>query len=251
MLVLVGRARMFVLIGCFSACLTQVAAATDVSVFSITPPPQSSQQSKDWSGFYSRSTPGDAGGPSWMNPELSSTFSASPGTSLRPATSSDSFGYNFQNGNFVFGVEGSFSAANFDGRFTSPNFTGAGAWTPNMNWLGTVTGRVGYSFGQWLPYVKGGFAAANIGSPLQEGPLGGFTQASSQQTQTGWTAGVGLEYQLSSKWSLGLEYLYTDLNNGSGSGAPSSIGAGGSPEVYTTAVKSQSLLGRLNYKAGW
>jgi len=245
--VLVGRALSLVLIACFGACMTQVAAATDMSVFSITPPPPSSSQTKDWSGFYSRSNPGD-GTPSWMNPSLSSSFS-SPGASPRPAANSDNFGYNFQQGNFVFGVEGSFSAANFDGRFTSPNFTGVAGWTPNMNWLGTVTGRMGYSVGQWLPYVKGGFAAANVGSPLQDGPIGGFTQASSQQTQTGWTAGLGLEYQLSSKWSLGLEYLYTDLNNGSG--APNSIGSGGSPEVYTTAVKSQSLLGRLNYKAGW
>jgi opacity protein-like surface antigen len=248
MLVLVGRVHRLVLIACFGACMTQVAAATDMGVFSLTPP---SPQNKDWSGFYSRSGSSDGPGPSWMNSTgMNSTSFSSPGAS-RPATTSDSFGYNLQKGNFVFGVEGSFSAANFDGRFTSPNFTAAGAWSPNMNWLGTVTGRFGYSFGQWLPYVKGGFAAASVGSSLQDGPLGGFTQASSGQTQTGWTAGVGLEYQLSSKWSLGLEYLYTDLNNGSGTGAPNSIGAGGSPEVYTTAVKSQSLLGRLNYKAGW
>jgi hypothetical protein len=25
----------------------------------------------------------------------------------------------------------------------------------------------------------------------------------------------------------------------------------GSPEMYSTALKSQSLLGRLNYKGGW
>ena len=58
----------------------------------------------------------------------------------------------------MFGLEGSLAAANFDGRFTAPYLPGmtAGGWTPNMNWLGTVTGRVGYSFGQWLPYVKGG-----------------------------------------------------------------------------------------------
>ena len=78
-------------------------------------------------------------------------------------------GDNFQSGNVVFGLEGSFAAANFDGKFTAPYLpaTSAGGWTPNMNWLGTVTGRVGYSVGQWLPYVKGGFAAADVGSPLQ------------------------------------------------------------------------------------
>ena len=128
----------------------------------------------------------------------------------------EKFGYNFQSGNFVFGLEGSLAAANFDGRFTSPYLPReAGAWSPNMNWLGTVTGRIGYSFGQWLPYVKGGFAAADVGSPLQGAQIGGFSRKVSEVS--GWTAGVGLEYQLSPKWSLGLEYLYTDFGGG-GSG---------------------------------
>ena len=116
-----------------------------------------------------------------------------------------------------------------------------------MNWLGTVTGRVGYSFGQWLPYVKGGFAAADVTSPLQGAPTGGFSQGTELG---GWTGGVGLEYQLSPKLSLGLEYLYTDLSTGLG-GPPGGTPLTGSPEVYSTALKSQSLLGRLNYKAGW
>jgi opacity protein-like surface antigen len=152
----------------------------------------------------------------------------------------------------VFGLEGSFAAANFDGKFTSPYLPApylpaAGAWAPNMNWLGTVTGRVGYSVGQWLPYVKGGFAAAEVGSPLQGSPVGGFSQGSELG---GWTAGVGVEYQLSSKWSLGLEYLYTDLGSGT-AGGPNGPPITGSPEMYSTVLKSQSLLGRLNYKPGW
>jgi outer membrane immunogenic protein len=114
--------------------------------------------------------------------------------------------------------------------------------------VGTVTGRFGYSFGQWLPYVKGGVAAAQMTSPLQNGLVSGFTRSSSERS--GWTAGVGFEYQLSTKWSLGLEYLYTDLG-GSSNGPPASIGSGSSLEVYNNALKTQSLLGRLNYKAGW
>ncbi len=239
---LLGRACRFLLVAGASACMVQVAAATDLNVFTITSP---QPQSTEWSSnFYFKANPGDASGFSWMNPTTSSALS-SLGAAAGPTN--ESFGYNFQSGNLVLGLEGSLSAANFDGRFTSPNIPAVGAWTPNMNWLGTVTGRVGFSFGQWLPYVKGGFAAADVGSPLQGGPMGGFSQSS--VPQTGWIAGVGFEYQLSPKWSLGLEYLYSDLS--SGSGGQNAIGAGGSPEMYSTAVKSQSLLGRLNYKAGW
>ena len=159
----------------------------------------------------------------------------------------DTFGYNFQSGSFVFGLEGSLAAANFDGRFTSPYLPLTGAWTPNMNWLGTVTGRLGYSFGQWLPYVKGGFAAADVASPAQAAQIGGFSQGNQLG---GWTAGVGLEYQITPKWSLGLEYLYTDLGSGAAN-ATTVRRLPDLPKMYSTAVKSQSLIGRLNFKPGW
>jgi len=246
MLVLLNRACALLLVAGVGACLSQGAAATDLKNYLPATPPQ--PQKPDWAGFYLRANPGGSDSVPWTSPATSNGF-ASPNVATAPVN--ETFGYNFQSGNFVFGLEGALAAANFDGRFTSPYFPAmAGAWSPNMNWLGTVTGRIGYSFGQWLPYVKGGFAAADVGSSLQGAPIGAFSQGSEVN---GWTAGLGVEYQFSSKWSLGLEYLYTDLGGGSGSG-PTSIGGApitGSPEMYSTALKSQSLLGRLNYKAGW
>jgi outer membrane immunogenic protein len=241
MQVLVRKTRTFLLVTCVAACFAQAASALDLNT--VTPPPAKPQQKPDWAGFYFKNSSGASDPWTALAPSTGFTSSAAA------APTSDTFGYNFQSGNFVFGLEGSMAAANFDGKFTAPYLpaTTAGAWTPNMNWLGTVTGRLGYSVGQWLPYVKGGFAAADVGSPLQgAGQLGSFTQGT---TTGGWTAGVGFEYQFSPKWSLGLEYLYTDLGNAPSS-APGAPGSG-SPEMYSTAVKSQSLLGRLNYKAGW
>ena len=81
---------------------------------------------------------------------------------------------------------------------------------------------------------------------MQGAQIGAFSESSQAN---GWQAGVGFEYQFSPKWSLGLEYLYTDLGNAPSS--PPGTPGSGSPEMYSTAVKSQSLLGRLNYKAGW
>lgn len=243
MLVVISRTCSFLLLACLGACWAQAAAAIDLNVDPVTPSPP---QRPDWAGFYLRSNPGGNSDTMWQSigaaTGASSPF-ASPGAAAHPVN--ENFGYNFQSGNFVFGLEGSYAAANFDGKFTAPYLPAAAAWSPNTNWLGTVAGKFGFSFGQWLPYLKGGFAAADVGSPLQSG-VTGFSQSSSDHS--GWTAGVGFEYQLTSKWSLGLEYLYTDLGSG---GAPNSLGSGGSPEVYSTALKSQSLLGRLNYKAGW
>jgi len=221
--------------------MAQAASAFDLN--SVTPVPAPPQK-PDWAGFYFRG--GGSDSVPWTTLAPSSGFAAS-GASGRQVN--DSFGYNFQSGNFVFGLEGSLAAANFDGRFTAPYLPGltTAAWSPNMNWLGTVTGKIGYSFGQWLPYAKAGFASAEVGSPLQgAAQLGAFSQGTQLN---GWTAGVGLEYQITPKLSLGLEYLYTDFGN-----APNGQGGGaitGPPDMYSTALKSQSLLGRLNYKAGW
>lgn len=231
---------------CMAACIAPSAGAMDLNYFPVTP---AQPDRPDWAGFYLKANPG-SGSDSipWTTPGTTNGFS-SPGAAAKPVN--EAFGYNFQSGNFVFGLEGALAAANFDGRFTAPYLPATGAWTPNMNWLGTVTSKVGYSFGQWLPYVKGGFATADVGSPLQGGPVGAFSQSSQL---SGWTAGVGLEYQISSKWSMGLEYLYTDFGNGPASGAPNSVGGvplTGGPEMYSTALKTQSLLGRLNYKTGW
>jgi len=236
---LVGRTFAFLLATCAAACSACAAAATELNYL---PAPSPAPDKPGWVGFYFQNkSAGASGTVPWTAFDSAKGFTA-PNLVTTPVN--ESFGYNFQSGNLVFGLEGSLAAANFDGRFTSPYLAAAGAWTPNMNWLGTVTGRVGYSFGQWLPYVKGGFAAAEVGSPLQGSPAGAFSQGTELG---GWTGGIGLEYQISPKLSLGLEYLYTDLSAGANGGAPLS----GAPEVYSTALKSQSLLGRLNYKTGW
>jgi len=235
---LVTKTCTFLVVAFIGAALPRVAGALDLKDFEATPP---APEKPAWAGFYLKdNSGGGSGGPAWT------TFGPSTGFSSAPATPfNDTFGYNFQSGNFVFGLEGAFAAANFEGRFTSPYLPAAGAFAPNMNWLGTVTGRVGYSFGQWLPYVKGGFATADVGSSLQGAQIGAFSQGTQSN---GWTGGVGVEYQFTSKLSLGVEYLYTDLG---GSGAGGAAPLTGVPEMYTNALKSQSLLGRLNYKPGW
>jgi len=239
---LVGRTCAFLLAICAAAGCADLAAATELNYL---PAPSPAPDKPGWAGFYfqNKST-GTSDAAPWTALNSSKGF-ASPNVTAAPVN--ENFGYNFQSGNLVFGLEGSLAAANFDGRFTSPYLPAAGAWTPNMNWLGTVTGRVGYSFGQWLPYVKGGLVAADIASPLQS-TITNFSESSTDRG--GWTAGVGFEYQISSKWSLGLEYLYTDIG-GNVSVPGTSIGSGGSPDLYSTALKTQSLLGRLNYKACW
>ncbi|WFU82473.1 carbohydrate porin [Bradyrhizobium sp. CIAT3101] len=118
-------------------------------------------------------------------------------------------GYNRQLANgVVLGVEA-------DSTFTSPVDGPALARAPSpfnttIDYVGTVRGRMGYAFGRFMPYVTGGFAWGHTHINVNDGdgvtavfPVGHY--------QTGWTAGLGLEFAVSGNWTAKAEYEYVDL----------------------------------------
>ena len=112
--VLVRKTCTLIAVVCVAACFAQAASALDLNT--VTPPPMKLQQKPDWAGFYFRNS--SSGSDPWTVLTPSTGFTATTTTSTQP--SSENFGYNFQSGNVVFGLEGSFAAANFDGKFTAP-----------------------------------------------------------------------------------------------------------------------------------
>src|ERR1700747_549213 len=105
-------------------------------------------------------------------------------------------GYNFQSGNWVFGVEGDLELTGASDTFAS--------WKFSNPWFGTVRGRAGYAFNNILFYGTGGLAFGE----LRAETFG----LSESQTNVGWTLGVGTEFGLSPNWSAKIEYLYVDLS---------------------------------------
>jgi len=109
----------------------------------------------------------------------------------------------------------------------------------NGGFAGDVTGRLGYAWGNWLLYAKGGFAWFNpdisarataydgTGAPIAS--IGGF---SNNTTLTGWTVGGGVEWLLNPNWSVKVEYLFYDFglndNNWNATVCPAGGGACGS-----------------------
>lgn len=80
----------------------------------------------------------------------------------------------------------------------------------NIGWFGTVRGRLGLTImPTLLVYGTGGFAYANIST-------NGWAQQSA--TQTGWTAGGGVEWMFMPNWSTKVEYLYTSVYGGNNNG---------------------------------
>lgn len=84
-------------------------------------------------------------------------------------------------------------------------------------YLGTVRGRVGYSFvDRLLVFASGGLAYGNVIAPTWYSGFfipGGFGVRTNYNDTLlpGWTIGGGLEYALTSNWSVKVEYLYARL----------------------------------------
>lgn len=87
------------------------------------------------------------------------------------------------------------------------NITGeeAGVLAYDVNWVGSLRGRLGFDGGAFLPYVTGGLAFANATATDP-----GFSDT---QTHIGWTVGAGVEFAVADNVSVDLQYRYTDYGS--------------------------------------
>lgn len=106
-------------------------------------------------------------------------------------------GYNWQNGQFVFGGETDIQLSGADDTFAPYKFSNP--------WFGTLRGRIGYAMNNILFYGTGGFAYGEV--KAESGSL------SEDKTQWGWTLGLGMEVGFTPNWSAKVEYLYMDLGD--------------------------------------
>jgi outer membrane immunogenic protein len=108
------------------------------------------------------------------------------------------------NPNWVVGVEGQYSWLSGN---VGAVFPGGFAYTNNQNGLGSLTGRVGYTWGPGLLYVKGGYAYSdnNEAVTLASVPVP-FTINGDHRN--GYTIGAGVEYMFAPNWSAKAEYQY-------------------------------------------
>ena len=119
----------------------------------------------------------------------------------------------------------------------------------NMNWLGTVAGRIGYAFNNVLLYAKGGFAFANEDYLQSVTGTGVVIALSEDETRTGWMVGAGVEYGFTPNWSFKVEYNYMDF------GADvSNLVIPGTGVIFTAADIDQQLhvvKAGINYRFNW
>jgi outer membrane immunogenic protein len=229
------------------------AAAADLPARPVYKAPVAPVALYDWSGFYFG---GHIGG-SWADKDWTQTFSSFGLALDRSATSAavDGFlggvqaGFNWQTGQWVWGIEGDWSWTSADGCSGHVVFT-AYAGCSNVNWYGTVTGRVGYAWDRALLYVKGGAAFADEDHFIT---FRGVQDTNNPgNTRTGWTVGAGLEYAVWNNWSVKLEYNYMDF--GSDNHSFSYLAGGSAPGLVERWDIDQQVhvvkLG-VNYRFNW
>lgn len=108
----------------------------------------------------------------------------------------------------VAGVQADIGWANARGSHDSTKEFGV-AYHSEVEWIASLTGRIGKPFNRFLPYIKGGVAWERdrySASTILTG-----TAYKAQKTRPGWTIGIGGEYAISRTVSVFLEYDYYDF----------------------------------------
>ena len=168
-----------------------------------------------WTGFYIGAHAGYGGN------EFEYLFNAPaiPISGTTSVTSSGEFaggqiGYNWQSGNWVFGIEADIAWAAIKAEVTAASGPVTATAGSELEWFGTVRGRLGYTWDRFMLYATGGYAYGSVKNSATAlaafvVPVGAVASVST--TRSGWTVGGGFEYGLTPNWSVKTEYLYIDL----------------------------------------
>jgi outer membrane immunogenic protein len=129
-------------------------------------------------------------------------------------------------GGFVFGVEGSVDGASLSNTVA----TGFGAFggttvsaSTNADIQGSLRGRFGIAWGQFMGYATGGVAWGGFNTSFSvagnstrlaaiDGGAPFFASNSFSNTRAGWTGGGGITDAITDNWIVFVEYRYTDFS---------------------------------------
>ncbi len=166
-----------------------------------------------WSGLYVGADVGYA----WMRDSLTQNDGAAVAFTSKPQPKGllggVLVGYQMQTGNLVYGVESDVEFSKLKAFSTNTYFGEDYYHSVKTALRASLRARFGYSFGSAMFYATGGVAAASFNTSKTNLDYLGDGSQSGKTTRFGWTLGAGVEYQLSSAWSLRMEYRYTDFGS--------------------------------------
>jgi high affinity Mn2+ porin len=200
-----------------AACATLTGPVFAAGVTPTVPPGPPVFVSNPWEGFYVGGHAGYAFGTSSYEsnppgvPASGSVGLYGEDGQFGPLFGGLQAGYNHVTpSRLMFGFEADFSFPDEMKSNLPLTFPPAGPSVINdkLEIFGSLRGRIGYGFGDWLFYGAGGFA--------YDRDLVTSTDAAGDVDsiffwRPGWTAGAGVEVRLTPNWSAKLEYAFLDL----------------------------------------
>ena len=125
-------------------------------------------------------------------------------------------GFNWQAGQWVFGVEGDFEGSSVKEDFSISLLGGTATLAFEQKWQASLRARLGWAlWDRGMIYATGGAAWADFENSLVifAGPGGPLTEPPFGDTVSGWTIGAGAEWALWQNWTGRIEYRYTDFES--------------------------------------
>ena len=209
-----------------------------------------------WTAFY---IGGNLGG-AWAQGNVTDTLTAlnfSNGNSNGVFVGGGQAGFNYQINNFVLGAEFDFDLAannnNATGGVVIAGPLGLGhTFTVGVNngWINTFTGRLGVAWDRVLLYGKAGGAwVGNGGFTVTDVTSGLSVTGSSNNSNSGWTAGAGVEWAFANNWTVRAEYDYIGLGSRSFTIPATSPVLPG--DTFTANRNIQMVTVGINYLFNW
>jgi outer membrane immunogenic protein len=186
----------------------------------------------DWSGFYAGAHAGYEWGSAHVIDNGVLTENAAP---VNGGIGGLLAGINWQNGIFVYGLEGDVGLAGLRGHGSLPPPVVVVPNQYDVNLSGNVRGRIGIAvMPTTLIYAAGGLALAEFkfrenGGPIQRNEL-----------LTGWTLGAGVDHAFTKNLIGRVEYLYADYGHKDFVVVPG--------DIYNIGFKAHTARGALIWK---
>jgi outer membrane immunogenic protein len=191
-----------------TVALTQVASAADMPVKAPVVKAHVAAPPYDWTGFYV----GGHLGYLWGRTRVDDNgVVTEPGAKTDGVIGGVLAGANWQNGPFVLGLEGDFGWIHAHGvgvALLPPDLPN----TYDLNWMSHLRGRGGHAFDNWLFFVAGGLAVADVA--FHEGNAAALANnANPGGKYFGWSIGGGVERAFTGNLVGRIEYLYDDYGH--------------------------------------
>lgn len=198
----------------------------DIPEVIIAPTTPAAPTASDWSGFYGGLSLAHAKATvdwedknaGWFSPGGKHDFDLEgSGVGLQ-------LGYNWQTpSNLVFGVELSGLVLDLEEDDTSPFFPASDTLGSSIRNPVALTAHLGYAARRWMPYVEAGVARAQVGLDNDDDFCVPVCEFDSEETHTGYVAGLGLGYKVSDRSAVGINYRYFDFGEVNHKGTTSNI----------------------------